>query len=63
MHSKTPDILAFPSTNKQAVLSQSQLDDLKAGTLRLLKDVGVRFPSQKALETFADRGAEAEQLH
>ncbi len=60
MHSKTPDILAFPSTSKQAVLSQPQLDDLKAGTLRLLKDVGVRFPSPKALEIFADHSADVD---
>ena len=60
MHSITPDILAFPSKSKQAVLSQSQLDDLKAGTLRLLKDVGLRFPSPKALEIFADHGADVD---
>jgi len=58
MYSKTPDIHAFPSISKHEVLSQSQLDDLKAGTLRLLKDVGVRFPSPKVLEIFADHGAE-----
>jgi trimethylamine--corrinoid protein Co-methyltransferase len=60
MVSETPDIHAFPSTSKHEVLSQSQLDDLKAGTLRLLKDVGVRFPSHKALEIFADHGAEVD---
>ncbi|MCK4789964.1 MAG: trimethylamine methyltransferase family protein, partial [Desulfobacteraceae bacterium] len=60
MYSKTPDILVFPSTSKQAVLSQSQLDDLKTGTLRLLKDVGVRFPSPKALEIFADHNADVD---
>jgi trimethylamine--corrinoid protein Co-methyltransferase len=58
MHSKTPDILAYPSINKHQVLSQSQLDTLKAGTLQILEDVGVLFPSQKALTIFADHGAE-----
>jgi len=57
MHSKTPDILAYPSKIKHEVLSQSQLDTLKAGTLHILKEVGVRFPSQKALKIFADHGA------
>lgn len=57
MYSETPDILAYSSTNKHNVLSQPQLDSLKAGTLHLLEDVGVRFPSQKALEIFADHGA------
>jgi trimethylamine--corrinoid protein Co-methyltransferase len=60
MYSKTPDILAYPSKIKHAVLSKSQLDALKVGTLALLKDVGVRFPSQKALEIFADHGAEVD---
>jgi hypothetical protein len=59
MHSKTPDILAFPSTSKQAVLSQSQLDTLKAGILHVLEGIGVRFPSQKALEIFADHSVTA----
>ncbi|MEE8120263.1 MAG: trimethylamine methyltransferase family protein, partial [Anaerolineales bacterium] len=58
MYSKTPDILAYPSTTKHEVLSQSQLDALKVGTLYLLEDVGVRFPSPKVLEIFADHGAE-----
>jgi len=57
MHSKTPDILAYPSKIKHEVVSQSQLDTLKAGTLHILKEVGVRFPSQKALKIFADHGA------
>jgi len=60
MYSKTPDILSYPSKNKREVLSQSQLDSLKAGTLRILEDIGVRFPSQKALKIFADNGAEVD---
>jgi trimethylamine--corrinoid protein Co-methyltransferase len=58
MYSKTSDILAYSSKNKHEVLSQSQLDTLKAGTLHIMEDVGVRFPSQKALKIFADHGAE-----
>jgi trimethylamine:corrinoid methyltransferase-like protein len=60
MHSNTPDILASPSTNQHQVLSQSQLDTLKVGTLHVLEDIGVRFPSQKALEIFADHGADVD---
>jgi len=60
MNSKTPDILAYPSKIRYEVLSQSQLDTLRAGTLSLLKDVGVRFPSQRALKIFADHGAEVD---
>ncbi|MEE8356520.1 MAG: trimethylamine methyltransferase family protein [Anaerolineales bacterium] len=60
MPSITPDILAFPSVIKQEVLSQTQLDILKAGTLEILKDVGVRFPSQTALQLFSDHGADVD---
>ena len=60
MHSNTPDILASPSTNQHQVLSQSQLDTLKVGTLHVLEDIGVRFTSQKALEIFADHGADVD---
>jgi hypothetical protein len=51
MYSKTPDILAYPSTIKHKALSQSQLDSLKSATLSVLQDVGVRFPSQKRLKS------------
>jgi trimethylamine--corrinoid protein Co-methyltransferase len=58
MYTKTPDILAFQSNTQHKVFSQSQLDTLKEGTLHLLQDVGVRFPSQKALEIFTDHRAD-----
>jgi len=60
MYSKTSDILAYPSTIKHEVLTQSQLDTLKAGTLSILQDIGVRFPSQKALKIFSDHGADVD---
>lgn len=37
--------------------SDEQLDRLQQSTLRILKDVGVRFPSETALEILADHGA------
>jgi len=63
MHTPTPDILAYPTTYKHDVLSQSQLDALRAGTLHILKDVGVHFPSPMALEIFSDHGAEVDWDH
>ena len=60
MVSITPDILAYTSTIKHEVLSQSQLDTLKEGTLFILQDIGVRFPSQKALKIFANHGADVD---
>jgi len=60
MASPTPDLLAFSTKNKRQVLTQSQLDTLKSGTYQILEDVGVRFPSQKALSIFADSGADVD---
>ena len=60
MPSITPDILPYSSEYKREVLSQSQLDILKAGTLQILQDVGVRFPSKKALTIFSDHGADVD---
>ena len=38
-------------------LSDGQLDDLQEATLHILEEVGVQFPSEKALSIFADHGA------
>ena len=57
MHSETPNIVPFTSPLKNSLLSPNQLDRLKGGTLRLLDEVGVHFPSRRALEIFADHGA------
>ena len=57
MYSETPDIIPFTSPFKGELLTQRELDSLKRGTLRLLDEVGVHFPSRRALEIFADFGA------
>jgi trimethylamine--corrinoid protein Co-methyltransferase len=57
MYSKTPDIEPFTSPLRVELLTQAQLGTLQGGTLRLLDEVGVHCPSQKALEIFADNGA------
>jgi trimethylamine--corrinoid protein Co-methyltransferase len=41
-------------------LSEGQLDQLQAATLQILEEVGVRFPSEKALAVFADYGAQVD---
>ncbi len=56
MYSETPDIIPFTSPFKSELLTQEQLETLKGGTLRLLDEVGVHFPSRRALEIFADHG-------
>lgn len=60
MASLTPDLLAYPTKHKRQVLTQSQLDTLKSGTYQILEEVGIRFPSQKALSIFADSGADVD---
>jgi trimethylamine--corrinoid protein Co-methyltransferase len=42
-------------------LSDEDLDQLQAATLRILEEVGVKFPSEKALSIFADHGARVDQ--
>lgn len=57
MHSETPDIIPFTSPFKTEVLTETELETLKEKTMYLLDEVGVYFPSPKALEIFSDHGA------
>ncbi len=61
MYSKTPDIKPFTSPLKVELLTQAQLETLQEGTLRLLDEVGVQFPSPRALEIFEDHGARVDE--
>ena len=60
MYTQTPDIISFPSTHKIDVLSTSELEKIKSGTLQILSEVGVYFPSDKALTIFSDHGAKVD---
>jgi trimethylamine--corrinoid protein Co-methyltransferase len=60
MCSETPDIIPFPTSFKSELLTQAALETLKRGTVRLLDEVGVHFPSRRALEIFADHGAKVD---
>jgi trimethylamine--corrinoid protein Co-methyltransferase len=59
-YSKTPDIISISSHNKIEILSPSEIDNLRKGTYQLLAEVGVSYPSKKALSIFADHGAEVD---
>ncbi len=61
MNSETPDILCFDTNRRQDVLTPAQIEIVQEGTLRLLQEVGVHFPSPWAQEIFADGGAEVDQ--
>jgi trimethylamine--corrinoid protein Co-methyltransferase len=56
-YTNTPDIVTISSHNRVDVLKPTQIESLKNGTLRILSEVGVYFPSEKALKIFADNGA------
>ena len=60
MYSETPDIIPFASPFKSELLMQAELEILKGGTLRLLDEVGVHFPSRRALEIFADHDTQVD---
>jgi len=57
MYTETPDIIPFPLPYKRGLLMPAQLEILKGGTLQILEQVGVHFPSHRALEIFAEHGA------
>lgn len=59
-YSETPDIISISSHHKIEVLNPTEIKSLKNGTLQLLSEVGVYFPSQKALKIFADHGADVD---
>mgnify|MGYP006282722911 CR=1 FL=1 len=57
MYAETPDIIPFTSPFHVDLLTPAQLQTLQEGTLRLLDEVGVHFPSRRALAILADHGA------
>jgi len=60
MYSETPDIISISTHHNIEILSASEIEALQNGTLRLLAEVGVYFPSEKALAIFADHGADVD---
>ena len=59
-YSKTPDILSISSHHKIEIVSPAEIDSLRKGTYQLLANVGVYFPSEKALSIFEDHGADVD---
>ena len=51
------NIQPIQSRVKMELLTQAELDLIKSGTLQVLQDVGVHFPSEQALKVFASHGA------
>jgi trimethylamine--corrinoid protein Co-methyltransferase len=59
--SVTPPLEPIRSRRQVRFLDDEQLDRLQDATLRILEDVGVRFPSETALEILADHGANVDR--
>jgi trimethylamine--corrinoid protein Co-methyltransferase len=57
MSIERPTIEPIRPAFRMQFLSDEQLNDLQEATLQILEEVGVQFPSEKALSIFADHGA------
>jgi trimethylamine--corrinoid protein Co-methyltransferase len=60
MYSPTPDLIPFPTTYRTKILTQQQVNEIKEGTLHLLENIGIAFPSEQALSIFSDHGADVD---
>jgi trimethylamine--corrinoid protein Co-methyltransferase len=64
-HSQTPDLQPIIPAYCVRILSDEQLAQFKSATLEILEEVGVHCPSEIALTTYAEHGAQvdsAEQI-
>lgn len=55
-----PDIKPIQSKLRLEVLSAEQLEEIKSATLHVLEQIGVCFPSERALNVFAEHGAQVD---
>jgi len=60
MSVEQPAIEPIRTNYKVQFLSNEQLDQMQEATLQIMEDVGVKFPSEKALALFADHGAQVD---
>ncbi len=60
MHSETPQLQPIAPTYHLRILSDEQLDQLKSATLEILEETGIHCPSEKALNIYAEHGAQVD---
>ncbi len=60
MPSETPALEPIKTNYRMNFLSNQQLDEFQEATLQVLEEVGVQFPSQKALKVFSEHGAQVD---
>jgi trimethylamine--corrinoid protein Co-methyltransferase len=61
MEMERPPIEPLRTSRRLSFLDERQLTDLQEATLRILEGTGVLFPSEKALEIFAEHGADVDR--
>ena len=61
MSKERPPIEPIRTSYKLDFLDDEQLDNLQEATLSILENTGVQFPSEKALDIFAEHGAEVDR--
>jgi trimethylamine--corrinoid protein Co-methyltransferase len=61
MNGKRPALEPLRSAYRLQYLTDEQLDQLQEATLDILENVGVKFPSEKALKVFAEHGAHVDR--
>ena len=60
MNTDHPSIEPIRTPYKLRFLDDEQLDNLREATLQILENIGVKFPSKKAVKIFAEHGAEVD---
>jgi trimethylamine--corrinoid protein Co-methyltransferase len=60
MYSETPQLQPIVPAYHLRILSDGQLDQLQAATLEILEEVGVHCPSGRALNIYAEHGAQVD---
>jgi trimethylamine--corrinoid protein Co-methyltransferase len=61
MSVERPAIEPIRMNHRLQFLGDAHLDQLQVATLQILEDVGVRFPSERALAIFAEHGAQVDR--
>jgi len=61
MNGDQPALEPLRSAYRLQYFTDEQLDKLQEATLDILENVGVKFPSEKALKVFAEHGANVDQ--